>query len=101
MEIHDIIDAASSFVHPSKGTLVLHRSMRQHPKFKVYKTYYYHLYLIKGKEKKERILTWEQTVNSPADNMLSDWKRFDKEFLKQLIPWLTSNSYMDLRNGTE
>lgn len=98
MELYDIIEAASKFVHPTRGTLVLHRSMREHPKFKVYKKYCYYLYLVKGKEK-EQLLSWEHTINSPSDSILSDWKELDKEFLLQLIPWLSSEFYTKLRDG--
>ena len=98
MELYDIIEAASKYVHPTKGTLVLHKSIKQHPKFKVYKQYCYYLYLIKGKEK-EKVLSMEHSKNSPADNILSDWKELDKAFLLQLIPWLSSELYTKLRDG--
>lgn len=89
MELYDIIEAANKFIHVTRGVLVLHRSMKAHPKFKVYKKYCYYLYLV-NREEKEQILSWEHTKNSPSDNILEDWKEFDKEFLLQLIPWLSS-----------
>ena len=98
MELYDIIEAASKFVHPTRGTLVLHRSIKEHPKFKVYKKYCYYLYLVNGKDK-EQLLSRECTIHSPADDMLNDWKKLDKEFLLQLIPWLTSEFYTKLRDG--
>lgn len=98
MELYDIIEAASKFVHPTRGTLVLHRSVKEHPKFKVYKKYCYYLYLVNGKGK-EQLLSFEHTKNSPADDMLKDWKELDKEFLLQLIPWLSSEFYTKLRDG--
>lgn len=98
MELYDIIEAANKFVHPSRGTLVLHRSVREHPKFKVYKKYCYYLYLVNGKEKKQ-LLSYEHTKNSPSEDMLRDWKELDKDFLMQLIPWLSSEFYINLRDG--
>ena len=50
MELYDIIDAASSYI--KDGTLVLHKSMRIHPKFKIYKRFCYNLYIVKDKDKK-------------------------------------------------
>ena len=98
MELYDIIEAASRYIHPTNGTLVLHRSMKEHPKFKVYKKYCYYIYLVKN-GKKEQLLSWECTKNSPSDSILSDWKELDKEFLLQLVPWLSSESYIKLKDG--
>lgn len=98
IDLYDIIEATGKFVHPSRGTLVLHKSIKAHPKFKVYKKYCYYLYLVNGKEKKQ-LLSREVTKNSPADNMLDDWKELDKEFLLQFIPWLSSEYYTNLRDG--
>ena len=49
MELYDIIEAANS--HLKEGTLILHRSMKAHPMFKVYKIFCYNLYYVKDKEK--------------------------------------------------
>lgn len=97
MELQDIVEAASKFIPTSKGTLILHRSIREHPKFKVYKTYCYHLYIVKI-GKKKRLLTVENIVNSHSGKMLEDWKEMDKLFLVQFIGWLSSDSYNELKD---
>lgn len=49
MELYDIVDAASSLLN--EGTLVLHKSMKAHPTFKVYKKFCYDLYRVVDKIK--------------------------------------------------
>lgn len=47
--IYNLIEAASSLVDKDKGMLIIHRNMKVHPKFKVYKTFSYSIYLVKNK----------------------------------------------------
>ena len=42
IELYDIIEAINTTL--SKGSLVLHRGFYVHPKFKVYKKFYYNNY---------------------------------------------------------
>lgn len=63
--IDDIIDAINSF---TKDTLVLHRKMSTHPKFKVYKIYSYELYKVSSTSN-ELLLNWDITKNVPAEEL--------------------------------
>lgn len=94
--IYDLIEAASSLISKDKGMLVIHRNMKVHPKFKVYKTFSYSVYLVKNKEK-ELLLKWETTKNV-SDNIIEVWRDSDKEFLPKLIDWLSSGSFIKLKN---
>lgn len=99
MELYDIVEASSKLVPKDKGALVLHRSIREHPKFKVYKKFCYDLYLVKGSSKEVQ-LHWDASINCPADDMLKIWNAQDKEFLGTfLIPWIASDLFKKLTDG--
>lgn len=89
MELYDIVDAASKLLKDKTKTLVLHRCIKQHPKFKVYKTFEYRLYLVNSRNN-ERTLLLEKTLtkNTPADDILKIWNECDKEYLIVIIQWL-------------
>lgn len=90
MELYDIVEAASSNI--KNGELVLHRSMKVHTKFKVYKRFCYDLYVVKGKEK-TCIKSFEEVKNSPADDLVKVWNGCDKLYLRELIKWFASEEY--------
>jgi hypothetical protein len=92
IELYDVIEALSTNVKTEKGILVLHRSMKVHPKFKVYKRFCYDLYLVKGKEK-TLIFSFEEVKNTPADDLIKIWNECDKLYLKKLMGWVASNEY--------
>lgn len=74
MELYDFVDAASKLMKDKTKTLVLHRCMKQHPKFKVYKTYEYRLYLVNsGNKEKTLLLEKAFTKNVPAEDILKVW----------------------------
>lgn len=91
MELYDLIDAACKLMQDKTNTLVLHRDMKQHPRFKVYKSFEYKLYLVNSGNK-EKILLLEKvfTKNTPADDILKTWNECDKEYLPTFIKWLTN-----------
>lgn len=93
--IYSLIEAASSLIDKNKGMLIIHRNMKVHPKFKVYKTFAYSIYLVKNKEK-ELLLEWETTKNT-TDDIIEVWRDADKEFLPKLINWLSSESFIKLK----
>ncbi len=93
MELDDIIGAASSNI--KGGTLVLHRSMKIHPRFKVYKRFCYDLYFING-ESKTLLLSYEEVKNTPADQIAEIWTACDKLYLRELIKWLASEKYKSM-----
>lgn len=94
--IYNLIEAASSLVDKDKGMLIIHRNMKVHPKFKVYKTFSYSIYLVKNKQK-ELLLEWETTKNV-SESIMEVWKDSDIEFLPKLIDWLSSESFIKLKN---
>lgn len=90
IELNDIVEAASADL--KDGTLVLHRSMRVHPQFKVYKKFCYNLYRVNGKDK-ELIYAYEETKNTPADDIMKIWNECDKSYLKWFLKWIAGNEY--------
>lgn len=96
MELYDIVDAASLYL--KEGILVLHRSMKVHPKFKVYKRFCYDLYIVKNKEK-SLIFSFEETKNTPAEDMVKIWDDCDKLYLRELIKWIAGDEYKSMTNG--
>lgn len=96
MELYDIIEAASSYL--KEGTLVLHRSMRVHPKFRVYKRFCYDLYYIKDKNK-SLLFSHEEVKNAPADDIIKIWSDCDKLYLRELIRWFVGKEYKSMLNN--
>ena len=96
MELDDIIDAASSYI--KDGTIGLHKSMRRHRKFKIYKKFCYNLYIVKGKEKR-LIFTIEETKNVTEDEISSVWLSCDKLYMRELIKWIAGDEYKSITNG--
>lgn len=97
MELYNVIDAASTLL--KKGTLVLHRSMKIHPKFKVYKIFCYNLYYITDKEK-ILLFSHEEVKNTPAEDISKIWIECDRLYLSELIKWFAGERYKSmLRDG--
>lgn len=96
MEINDIIEAASIYL--KEGTLVLHRSMKLHPKFKIYKRFCYDLYIVKNTES-NLIFSFEETRNITFDEIEDTWHNCDKLYLRELIKWIAGNEYKSMING--
>lgn len=94
IRLYDIVEAASTWL--KEGTLVLHRSMKTHPLFKVYKKFCYYLYKVVGKNK-ELVFSYEKTVNAPADSIDKVWDECDKLYLEVLISWFASDEYKLMR----
>lgn len=102
IELHDVIEAANKHIDKSKGFLVLHKAVKLHPTFKVYKTYCYGLYLVNSVDPQGKcVLRHDVTKNSPSEDMNKDWEEQDKNFLSILIDWLSSQYFMELRNGIQ
>lgn len=93
IEIYNIVEAAS--FHLKEGTLVLHKSMKIHPKFKVYKKFCYDLYHIKNEER-ILLLSYEEVKNAPADEIIEVWTDCDKLYLRELIKWLAGEEYKSM-----
>lgn len=94
IELNDIIEAADSLLKDKSLTLVLHRNMKTHPKFKVYKIFEYKLYAVNTSDKTKTILIDKSfTANTPADDIICTWNKYDKEFLPVLIKWFSSEEF--------
>lgn len=94
MKLYDIIEAANSML--KEGTLVLHRNMKVHPTFKIYKIFCYDLYKIDNGNK-ELLLTEEIIENTSSEDITKIWYKCDKEYLKSLIKWLSSDNYKTMK----
>lgn len=93
--IYNIVDAASKLIKDKVNTLVLHKSVKQHSKFKVYKIFEYKLYLVNSRNKdKTLILEHSFTRNTPSDDLLNTWIECDKEYLPILIKWFTEKDFI-------
>ena len=93
MELYDIVDAAST--HLKEGTLILHRSMKVHPKFKVYKIFCYDLYYVKQKEK-TLLFSHEEVKNIPTDEIDKIWNDCDRLYLRKLTKWFAGEKYKSM-----
>lgn len=89
MELYDIVDAISNLMKDKTKALVLHRAMKQHTKFKVYKSFEYKLYMVNSRNKEKTLLLEKVfTKNTPTDDILKTWNECDKEYLPMLIQWI-------------
>lgn len=95
IELYDIIEAANTFI--KEGTLVLHRNMKVHSKFKVYKRFCYDLYYIKNSNK-TLLFSYEELKNTPNDEIIKVWSECDKSYLRELIKWFTSINFKSMIN---
>lgn len=93
MELSDIIDAINKNIN---ATLVLHKKMDTHPKFKVYKIYTYDLYRVDARNK-ELLLEWKITKNAPSEEIRKAWNEADKEYLAILVDWISSDKYKKIK----
>lgn len=92
--LSDIIEAANELLKDKSLTLILHKNMKEHSKFKVYKIFEYKLYIADVTNKTKTILIDESfTINTPADNITYTWYRCDKDFLPILIKWFSSEEF--------
>lgn len=85
MDLYDIITAVEPIINK---TLVLHRNMKQHPKFKVYKVFEYNLYSIGSDNSKELLLSQSYTINSASEDIEINWDKCDKSYLVILLKWI-------------
>lgn len=95
IELYDIIEAINTTL--SRGSLILHRGFQVHPKFKVYKKFYYNLYYLLD-NKSTLIDAKEFTENVISEDIDEVWKRCDKVYLINIIDWLSSNEYKKLKD---
>lgn len=82
--VDDIIKASNDII---KDDLILHRNMKVHPKFKVYKNFEYNLYSIKGGNK-TLLFNHTFTENTPSNDILEVWEECDKKYLSVFLNWL-------------
>lgn len=93
IRVEDIVEAIGKNLNK---TLVLHKSIRTHPTFKVYKIYTYSLYDIS--KDKIKLLTLEISKNLSIERLGEAWNNCDKKFVDTLINWLSSNEYRRMRD---
>lgn len=90
MRVEDIVDIASTDI--KNGTLVLHKSIKVHPKFKIYKIFCYDLYFVNGKNK-EHIYTHEEVKNITTDDVNKLWSTYDRIFLRWFFRWMIGDEF--------
>lgn len=93
IRVEDVVEAIGKDLNK---TLVLHKSIRTHPTFKVYKIYTYSLYDI-SKDKTE-LLTLEISKNLSIERIEETWNDCDKRFIDALINWLSSDEYRRMKD---
>lgn len=93
IRVEDIVEAIGKDLNT---TLVLHKSVETHPRFKVYKVYSYGLYAIE--DDKIMLLSFKVNKNSATDNMIEAWDDCDKQFVGYIVSWLSSDIYKKLKN---
>lgn len=96
IELYDIIEAMNTYL--SNGTLVLHRNMKVHSKFKAYKIFCYNLYHI-TKDNKVIVLKCEEVRNAPSDTIKEVWLECDNLYLRKLVKWVSEEFKQLIDNG--
>lgn len=107
IEVYDIIEAVNKILKSKKGhlnkkgiltsenNLTLHRSIREHPKFKIYKVFVYSLYnILKGE--KNLLHKIEIVKNVSSSDLMEEWVNCDKEYLVSLIEYLRSDEFKEI-----
>lgn len=96
ISIDDIIGAINLTIDKTKGQFILHRSMKEHPKFKVYKVFTYNLYkVVEGK--KELIQSISMTRYAGAEDIMNMWTECDKSYITDLTAILSGDDYKKMR----
>lgn len=90
IELNYIIEIIGSLIDKD---LVLHKSVKQHPTFKIYKIFTYDLYELPSPNDKALLLSIKFNRNITSDDIHIEWKQCDKEYLKDLFTLLKSNGF--------
>lgn len=93
IKVEDIVEAVGKNLN---RTLVLHKSIRTHPTFKVYKIYTYVLYDVS--KDKTRLLTLETNKNLSIERLEEAWNDCDRRFIDALISWMSSDEYRRIKD---
>lgn len=87
IDLYDIVDVVSKKLNV---TLVLHKNMKVHPTYRVYKTFCYNLYKVENGEN-TLILTHEETIKVPSENIEKVWSDCDKLYLDKFIEFILND----------
>lgn len=93
IKVEDIVEAIGKNLNK---TLVLHKSIRTHPTFKVYKIYTYVLYDIS--KSKIELLTLEVSKNLSIERLEEAWNDCDRRFIDALVSWVSSDEYRRIKD---
>lgn len=94
----ELIEAINSTLGPNK-TLVLHRGIKSTSVVKVFKVFFYDLYLVNG-DKPESVLRVTFIERADFFALQEVQKYCDKKYLKQLMLWIASEKFKQLRDAT-
>lgn len=92
MELYDIVDSLNKVVELD-GRLMLNRSMTAHKRFPAYKCFSYVIWKVRSSTDKVRMLTVHNTVNTANLDLVKCWESADKDFLVELLKWITKEGY--------
>lgn len=97
--LETIIRSINTLINNDNGVLVLYKEARQHPKFRIYKTVIYKLFLVKDTKNKTKVFTYEHVKKFSELNIEEAITECDMFFLPELLKWLTTNDFKKLCNG--
>jgi hypothetical protein len=84
----DIDDVVTRLKCIFNSPVILHRSLKVHPKFKVYKIFEYRLYTLSDNNETKLIISKDFILNSSELDMVSMWNEHDKEFLSIIFEYI-------------
>lgn len=97
MKLYDVIEAVNANI--KNGALIVHRNMKLHPKFKIYKTFYYDLYYAENKEA-TLVLSFEETKSVSIEEVDKAWEDCDRAFLSKFMKWIIEGNHkLVLKDG--
>lgn len=85
IDIYDLIEALGASLNKN---FILHRSMKKHPKFKIYKIFEYSLYQLNKDKTKELLYIHSFNINAPSEEIDNTWKDCDKKYISILFNWV-------------
>lgn len=92
MELYDIVDSLNKVVKLD-GRLMLNRSMTAHKRFPAYKCFNYVVWKVRNSTDKVRMFTYVETINTSNLDLVKCWENADKDFLVELLKWITKEGY--------
>lgn len=90
--IDTIIEALNKIILPNNGKIILHKELKRHKKFPIYKEYIYNLYLLNT----SYTLIYKFSHQLNTTDISKGWTTCDNLFLPYLLRYITSDSFKKL-----